>query len=225
MLKQALLDLFKQECEFDNFIQFNNQLAFTSLSTLTNQFTHLFGEHNVGKTHLLKAWVNLANRKYNSAIYLMADELTSFSIYDIDLDTYKFIAIDDIDNIDNDIQDALFKLFNRIKLTNGDTHLLTSSSSNLNQVSIRDDLKTRIHSGVVFQIRPLSDDMLMNALISYTNKIGLVINASELGYLINHTNRNLGETSDLLNKISHYAVTHKKNISIHTIKQAIFIND
>ena len=62
MLKQALLDLFKQECEFDNFIQFNNQLAFTSLSTLTNQFTHLFGEHNVGKTHLLKAWVNLANR-------------------------------------------------------------------------------------------------------------------------------------------------------------------
>lgn len=225
MLKQALLDLFKQECEFDNFIQFNNQLAFTSLSTLTNQFTHLFGEHNVGKTHLLKAWVNLANRKYNSAIYLMADELTSFSIYDIDLDTYKFIAIDDIDNIDNDIQDALFKLFNRIKLTNGDTHLLTSSSSNLNQVSIRDDLKTRIHSGVVFQIRPLSDDMLMNALISYTNKIGLVINASELGYLINHTNRNLGEIIDLLNKISHYAVTHKKNISIHTIKQAIFIND
>lgn len=225
MLKQALLDLFKQECEFDNFIQFNNQLAFTSLSTLTNQFTHLFGEHNVGKTHLLKAWVNLANRKYNSAIYLMADELTSFSIYDIDLDTYKFIAIDDIDNIDNDIQDALFKLFNRIKLTNGDTHLLTSSSSNLNQVSIRDDLKTRIHSGVVFQIRPLSDDMLMNALISYTNKIGLVINASELGYLINHTNRNLGEVIDLLNKISHYAVTHKKNISIHTIKQAIFIND
>ena len=155
----------------------------------------------------------------------MADELTSFSIYDIDLDTYKFIAIDDIDNIDNDIQDALFKLFNRIKLTNGDTHLLTSSSSNLNQVSIRDDLKTRIHSGVVFQIRPLSDDMLMNALISYTNKIGLVINASELGYLINHTNRNLGEIIDLLNKISHYAVTHKKNISIHTIKQAIFIND
>ena len=225
MLKQALLDLFKQECEFDNFIQFNNQLAFTSLSTLTNQFTHLFGEHSVGKTHLLKAWVNLANRKYNSAIYLMADELTSFSIYDIDLDTYKFIAIDDIDNIDNDIQDALFKLFNRIKLTNGDTHLLTSSSSNLNQVSIRDDLKTRIHSGVVFQIRPLSDDMLMNALISYTNKIGLVINASELGYLINHTNRNLGEIIDLLNKISHYAVTHKKNISIHTIKQAIFIND
>jgi DnaA family protein len=225
MLKQALLDLFKQECEFDNFIQFNNQLAFTSLSTLTNQFTHLFGEHNVGKTHLLKAWVNLANRKYNSAIYLMADELTSFSIYDIDLDTYKFIAIDDIDNIDNDIQDALFKLFNRIKLTNGDTHLLTSSSSNLNQVSIRDDLKTRIHSGVVFQIRPLSDDMLMNALISYTNKIGLVINVSELGYLINHTNRNLGEIIDLLNKISHYAVTHKKNISIHTIKQAIFIND
>ena len=92
-------------------------------------------------------------------------------------------------------------------------------------MSIRDDLKTRIHSGVVFQIRPLSDDMLMNALISYTNKIGLVINVSELGYLINHTNRNLGEIIDLLNKISHYAVTHKKNISIHTIKQAIFIND
>ncbi len=220
-LQQALLDLFNQECEFDNFIPLNNEAMFESLRNRINQFTHIFGEHNTGKTHLLKSWVNQANKLSNNAIYLTIDDLKAFSIYDIDLDTYKYIAIDNIDCADEETQDSIFKLFNLIKLNNFDNALLTSSKENLNHSNIREDLKTRIHSGVVFHLNNPSDDMLIDAATSYANKIGLRIDNAETKYLINHTNRNLGEIISLLHKISDYSITHKKNLSIPTIKQAI----
>ncbi len=221
MQQQVLLDLFEQECEFDNFICLSNELAFHSLVNYTNQYTHIFGAQHTGKTHLLKAWVNKANKLYNSAIYITAQDLSSFSIYDIDLNTYQYIAIDDIDYVDDSIQDSLFKLYNRIKLNNLSTALLTSSVHNLNQLDLREDLKTRLHWGVVFQLKTLSDDTLMQALINYAKKVGIIVDTAALNYLLKHTNRNLGEVINLLHRISLYSATYKKNLSIHTIKQVL----
>lgn len=218
MQSQQLLDLFNQQYEFCSFITTANEIIVSNLQDFSNQFTHIYGDHNSGKTHLLKAWVNLANMRYNAGIYLTPDDLAQISIHDIDLSTYRFIAIDDIDLATNEQQIAIFDLFNQIKLNNHDNYLLTSSSINLNHADIRVDLKTRIYSGVVFALKTLNDNELITALKIYTKREGIKFGEHELQYLLTHCTRNLGELLQLINKISLFATANKKLITTTLIK-------
>lgn len=219
MNKQPLLDLFDQEYEFSSFIATGNELTVVSLQSFSTQFTHIYGDSLTGKTHLLKSWVNLANRRYNAGIYLTPDDIAQFSIYDIDLNTYRFIAIDDIDNAAEEQQIAIFDLYNRIKLHNLDNYLLTSSTINLNHSDLRVDLKTRIHSGVIFALKILSDKNLITALSIYAKREGIKFGDHEIEFLVNHCNRNLGQLIQILNDISLFAISNKKSITVHLIKQ------
>lgn len=219
MTKQPLLDLFDQEYEFSTFITTNNEVVVANLQDFSTQFTHIYGEHLSGKTHLLKAWVNLANRRYNAGIYLTSDDLINISVHDIDLNTYRFIAIDDIDQSNDNQQIAIFDLFNLIKLNGLDNYLLTSSRVNLNHANLRIDLKTRIHSGVVFGLKNLSEESLIAALTIYTRREGIKFGEPEIKFLLTHYDRNLGQLLQLINQISLFATSNKKPITVHLIKQ------
>lgn len=221
MRQQQLLDLFNQEYEFSSYISTGNEVVVANLQDFTNQFTHIYGEHLSGKTHLLKAWINLANRRYNSGLYLTYEDLEQISIHDIDLDVYRFIAIDDIDQAIPAVQIAIFDLFNQIKLNGRDNYLLTSSKINLNHSNLRVDLKTRIYSGVVFALKTLTDEELIQALKIFTSREGIKFGETELQYLLVHCTRNLGLLLQQINAISILAIQNKKTITTHLIKQAI----
>lgn len=219
MSAQQLLDLFNQNYDFNSFIASGNEITVANLQSFTNQFTHIYGEHLTGKTHLLKSWVNLAIARSQNAIYLDALELSSEQLNNINLDEYRFIAVDNIDALSEDQQIELFDLFNHIKLNNRDNYLLTSSTLNLNNAEIRIDLKTRIYSGLVFGLKNLNESELLNALIIYSNREGIKIGEAELKYLLHHYTRNLGKLIQLIQKVSNSALTLKKTITIPLIKQ------
>lgn len=219
MAKQALLDLFNREYEFSNYISCGNELVVGNLQNFSNQFTHIYGDSLTGKTHLLKSWVNLANHRYNAGLYLTGSDLSQIAIRDIDLDTYRFIAIDNIDRTNDIEQIAIFDLFNLIKLNNRDNYLLTSASLNLNHSNMRIDLKTRIYSGVVFALKTLGDTELLAALQIYIKREGIKLGDKELQYILTHHTRNLGEILRFINQISLDAIREKKPITTHFIHQ------
>ena len=215
---QQLLDLFDHSCDFNNFIALANELTIANLQSFSSQYTHIFGNHLCGKSYLLKAWVNLANKKYQSAIYLDAQQIDNGAIAQINLDNFRFIAIDNIDILNEDQQIELFDLFNHIKLNNRDNYLLTSSSKNLNHCELRIDLKTRILSGLVFALKSLNEEELLSALLIYTKREGIRFEESELKYLLSHYTRNLGELMGLIDKVANFALTEKKQITLPLIK-------
>lgn len=218
MANQQLLDLFNRVYDFNNFISTENEITVANLQDFSNQFSHIYGEHLTGKTHLLKAWINLANQKYQSAIYLDGQHLKTDALVNIDLDTFRFIAIDNIDVLDENLQIELFDLFNHIKLNGRTNYLLTSSSINLNYSNLRTDLKTRIHSGLIFALKNLDETELLNALNIYTKREGIRFGEAELKYLLTHYTRNLGKLIELINKASTTALSQKKQITIPLIK-------
>ena len=168
---------------------------------------------------MLKSWVNLASSRHQNAIYLDARELINEQLSGINLDELRFIAIDNIDTLNEDQQIELFDLFNHIKLNNRDNYLLTSSTINLNNSKIRVDLKTRIYSGLVFGLKNLNESELLSALTIYSNREGIKIGEAELKYLLHHYTRNLGKLIQLIIKISNAALALKKTITIPLIKQ------
>ena len=219
MSAQQLLDLFNQHYDFNSFIASGNEITVANLQSFTNQFTHIYGEHLTGKTHLLKSWVNLASGRRQNAIYLDALELSNEQLSSINLDEYRFIAVDNIDVLGEEQQIELFDLFNHIKLNSRDNYLLTSSTINLNNSKIRVDLKTRIYSGLVFGLKNLNESELLSALTIYSNREGIKIGEAELKYLLHHYTRNLGKLILLIQKVSNSALALKKAITIPLIKQ------
>lgn len=219
--KQQLLNLFDQNYEFNNFISLGNEITVASLQNFTHQFCHIYGSNNSGKSHLLKSWINLANQKYNAGLYLTNTDLSEISINDIDLDTYRFIAIDNVDLTDEFEQIAIFDLFNKIRLANRDNYLLTSSTQNLNSINIREDLKTRLHSGIVFALKSMSEEDLLHALQIYTKCEQIKISDHALKYLLTHHSRNLGELTSAIYQISLLATQSKSAITSTLIKSTL----
>ncbi|MEN9945676.1 MAG: hypothetical protein RLZZ293_62 [Pseudomonadota bacterium] len=225
---QQLLDLFDQACDFNSFIASGNEITLANLQDFSSQFTHIYGNHLTGKTHLLKAWVNLAAHRGQSSIYLDANSLNldTLQYINANLDQHRFIAIDNIEMLDNLLQIELFNLFNQIILHGMNNYLLTSSLMNLNAPNpLRIDLKTRIYSGLVFGLRSFNQEELLNALLIYTKREGITIGNAELNYLLSHYTRNLGQLIQFINQLSNYALTYKKTITIPIIKHNISLKN
>lgn len=221
MADQQLLDLFNQEPDFSNFIAAGNEIIVSGLQNFATQFTHIYGAHLAGKTHLLKAWANLAEAKGKSSVYIDATELDNDFLDAVKSGLYRFIAIDNIDLASEDGQIVIFDIFNYIRLNHSNNYLLTSASNNLVTAGIREDLKTRIYSGMVFNLKSLTDEELMNALLIYTKREGIKLGEGELNYLLKNYTRNLGLLIALINKVSQIALVEKKNITIPLLKSCM----
>jgi DnaA-homolog protein len=252
LMQPQILDLFEFEPTFANFIDIRNENVVNSLKDFSNQFIHITGLAHSGKTHLLKAWVNLAQKNHSSAIYVdifnsnayslnqSASNLSSennneqnIQIIDgiikstvtsnlvLDIKQFQFIAIDNVDAANKQEQGSLFDLFNQIKLGGQDTYLLTSSNQPLNQINIRQDLKTRLLSGLNLNLKTLNDKDILYVLNKIVTNEGIGITNVELNYLLNHYTRNIGSLITLIRKIADMGVIEKRNITIPLIKKLL----
>ncbi|MBP9742476.1 MAG: hypothetical protein KBD37_03865 [Burkholderiales bacterium] len=225
-MQAQLLDLFTTPPSFNNFIALNNEHIVSILQEETHQFIHIIGATSSGKTHLLKAATNQATK---SAIFIRSVDLyppTSQNNIPYRLSElanhYHYIAIDDIDLLHNEEQIALFDLFNKIKLNNLDNILLTSSSINLSELSnLRDDLKTRILSGVNLHLKALADADLHTALHIFTANEGISLGEIEQNYLINHYTRNIGVLIQTIKHVAEAALLKGRNITIPLIREIL----
>ena len=221
--KPQILDLFDNSPTFDNFIDVNNKIITNALKNYSSQFTHITGSYLSGKTHLLRAWANLAKTQLKrSSVYINAAELE----HKIDIRSlaayYEYIALDNIEQLTDQQQVALFDLFNSIKLNNRNNLLLTSSLNSIDHnPKIREDLKTRILSGLNLNLKAPSDEELTQILKIYASKEGININDSELNYLINHYTRNVGTLINTMHMVVDSAIAQNRHITIPLIKQVI----
>jgi len=221
MKEQLLLDFIELVTtpSFNNYIPTNNEIIIASLQSFSHQYVHLIGNNNTGKTHLLQAWVSLSNQdRPNQAIYVNAKTCQSISLL---LHNYRFFAIDNIEELSESNQEALFNLYNHAKILGHNIFILTSSNKSVNSLLIREDLKTRVSSGIVFNIKTMLDVDLINALAILTKKQGIMIGNAEINYIVTHYSRNLGHQIRLIMELDKQAMQYKKNITIPFIKNII----
>lgn len=226
-MEQQLLDLFDTQPTFENYITLGNEFVYNALTEQKHQYIHIIGNTLHGKTHLLKAWVHKTQsasgrNAEKSAIYIDAQHKCDENHLRQLSDNYQFIAIDNIEMFDDINQIAMFDLFNSIKLNNLNNMLLTSSKTSLeHNLHLRDDLKTRILSGLTLHLKAPNDEDLLCILQAYTINEGINIAEPELNYLINHYTRNIGILIDTIRKIVNTALLENRHITIPLIKQVI----
>ena len=115
----------------------------------------LWGAPGAGKTHLLRAAVAAVEARGGSG-RVSSRSPGELLAQDPDaLAERAVVAIDGIDRATPDAQARLFTLFNGLRERGG--HLLVASRLPLAALPLREDLRTRLGWGLVYEITPLAD--------------------------------------------------------------------
>jgi DnaA family protein len=222
LLDQLVLDFSTSPLpQFDSFIAERNREVIAALTHPGEErFVYLWGEPGSGKTHLLQAWIAHAEALGRASVYFDArhDRLPEFAR------EASFIAVDHVDELTPDDQITLFSIYNSLK-ESGEGRLLMAGRQPPMQLALRDDLRTRIGWGLVFEVKPLSDDDKIAALARHAANRQLAIPHDVFRYLLTHWRRDLSSLVEMIDLLDRYSLALRRPITVPLVKNILQTTD
>lgn len=201
---------------FDKFLGTENAELVYVLQHKHGQFIYVWGEEGAGKSHLLQAWVAQALDAGRNAIYI---DVAATPLTEAALDA-EYLAIDQIEKLNNEEQALLFAIFNRFR-NSSKGFLLLSSEYTPQQLVIREDLRTRMAYCLVYEVKPLTDREKIDALVSMAAARQVTIDPEIFEYLLNHWRRDMDSLMQMLDTLDNYAVMMGKRITLPLLRQLL----
>ena len=172
---------------------------------------YICGEPGAGKTHLLRALTS-----ESGARFLDPDsELEAFE-YAPECTLY---LIDDCGQLNAEQQIAAFNLYNQIKELGG--FFVGAGTLPPALLGVREDLRTRLGWGLIYQLRDLTDQEKIAALDSAAGARGVTIPADVLPYLITHFQRDMPALLGMLNALINLSLEMKRPITLPFLREAM----
>ncbi len=186
----------RDEANFDNyFVTESNAATVSALSSLNseNHLTYLWGAENSGRTHLMQSLCHKHSLAGLGVLYLSLRERSEFDPGMLrGTNSLSMVCLDDVDAIcgDEDWEQSLFTLYNDLQET--DTQLLLSATCAPQQLPVKlADLHSRLQSGLVFQLTPLSDEEKCGMLSLRAANRGMELNQHVAEYIVKRADRNI----------------------------------
>lgn len=217
----------QQAYKLDNYYFSQTELnqAITSFCALDKiDFLYLWNNEASGKTHLLLAIADHIQKSAKRVLYLPLYELVTEASHDIlqsveDLDA---ICIDDLDAVEgkHEWEEALFHCFNRLQYTG--CKLLIASKHNPVMAGIKlPDLRSRLATGLVYQVKVLNDRQKQQMLILQSQSRGLKMPEKVAHYLLRHHSRDIGELMTLLKQLDSASIVEQRRLTIPFVRQTL----
>jgi DnaA family protein len=219
-VKQLLLDIQPSPSPtLDNFVIGGNGELIKMLNGLADQHYSkhsliLWGESGSGKTHLLQAAVAKIKERGLSAVYI--DAPSSSQVDQLQGDV---VALDNVQELDEAAQIALFNLFNRFR--EQDRLLLIAAPAAPAQLSLREDLKTRMAWGLVYKVANLTDAEKTQALLSHAKQRGMRLSEEVVEYCLRHMRRDLPTLMATLDALDNWSLTTKRPVTVAMVREMI----
>lgn len=219
-MKQLLLNIQPAPTpSLKNFVVGGNLELVQALRTLRDQpmgqrSLLLWGETGSGKTHLLRALTDDLTAQGFSAAYLDVPTAAIISEQRGDL-----VALDNVQQLDEAAQIALFNLFNQFREQG--KALLVAAPVAPSQLAIRDDLKTRLAWGLVYQAVVLSDAEKAQALKRHAQERGMRLPEDVVEYCLRHLRRDLPTLMATLDALDDGSLTTKKPVTVAMLRQLL----
>jgi DnaA family protein len=219
-MRQLALDLIAQaEPTLDNFVVGPNaELCAVLHAAATGPHqpprVHIWGESTCGKTHLLRALSSKPLGPDNSVEEFQQALGEPGSAREQPAEGRPtVIAVDDCERLSDAQQLALFGLFNRAAAVPG-VHLVTASrQAPLALTNLRPELRTRLGSGLVLALRPLSDDDRERALREAARASGVNCADDVYRYLLTRKARDLRSLLTYFARLDRYALERKRPLT------------
>jgi len=197
-MQQLVLDIRPAaEPDFDNYIAGPNAEALARVRALATgalreAIVYLWGESGSGRTHLLHAAAR-ANP--------------------------QLVIADDVEALDSAAQQQLFAAINAAR--EGAAPVLAAGKVSPAGLALREDLRTRLAWGLVYQLRPLSDADKAEHLRAAATRRGLRLSDEVVGYLLTRLPRDLPSLNGVLDALDRYSLAAKRPVTLPLVREAL----
>ncbi|MDR0576788.1 MAG: DnaA regulatory inactivator Hda [Candidatus Accumulibacter sp.] len=215
-MRQLILDLLPENPpSLDNFVPGGNAETVAALFSWIapeNRETSLllYGESGSGKTHLLRA---CADDYRDAAAAPGLEDAAALG------GGSRRVAVDNVEALDGAGQIALFELFNRLRAAGG--RLLTAAARPPRDLCLREDLRTRLGSGLVYRLTPLSDEEKRAALAAQAAARGLALPPGALDYLLSRAARDMRHLTGILAAIDRHSLECKRPVTLPLLREIL----
>lgn len=206
-MKQLVLDLIPApRPSFENFVAGRNAEALSALKlTAAGQpalkVIYLWGAKGAGKTHCAQALA------LDHAWGALADPQTGPD---------SRAVVDDVHALDENAQQGLFNLINAQQASAG--CLVATGPVAPRDLPLRRDLASRLGSGLVFQLHPLSDEEKSAALMAHARSRGFALRDDVLQYLLRHARRDMSSLMSFLDALDRHSIETGREITVPMVK-------
>ncbi len=177
--------------------------------------TYLWGGSGSGKTHLLKAVREALREQGASAGWLDASVLEPPEFNE----QWAVVLLDDVHLYTAVQQHAAFNWF-----VNAQTHqrgVLAAGELAPAGLQLREDLRTRLGWGHVFQLQVLTEPERRAVLRQAADARGVFLGDEVMDFMLTRFSRDLGSLMQLLEQLDGYALQTKRAITIPLIKSML----
>lgn len=174
--------------------------------------TYLWGGEGCGKTHLLEA-VRAALREQGALVGWLHPQMGEPPAFD---ERWGAVMMDDVQDYSPVQQQAAFNWFiNAQTLRRGVVAAGTLPPADL---PLREDLRTRLGWGHVFQLHLLSEAQRRSVLRRAADARGLVLPEEVIDYVLHRFSRDLGSLMQLLDHLDGYALRTQRALTIPLVR-------
>jgi len=197
-MQQLVLDITPAaEPDFDNYIPGPNAEALARVrglaaGALREAIVYLWGEPGSGRTHLLRAAARV---------------------------NPQLIIADDVEALEPAAQQQLFAAINAAR--DGAAPVLAAGKVSPAGLALREDLRTRLAWGLVYQLRPLGDADKAEHLRAAAARRGLPLSDEVVGYLLTRLPRDLPSLNGVLDALDRYSLAAKRPVTVPLVREAL----
>lgn len=182
---------------FDNFVPGANAEALAAVralagGTLAEAIVYLWGEPGSGRSHLLRAAARLDPR---------------------------LVVADDVGRLDLDAQQQLFVAINAAR--EGLARVLAAGDAAPAHLELREDLRTRLAWGLVYQLRPLDDADKASHLRAEAARRGLQLGEELAAYLLTRLPRDLSSLNAVLELLDRHSLARQRPLTLPLAREAL----
>jgi DnaA family protein len=203
----------------ENFVVGRNRQVLGTLQSFrtlppAERYIHLYGAPGSGRSHLLRALAEAEGGRYIAP----GDDAKNWQF----AEGVALFAIDDVHRTSEAEQGLLFMLINEARAIAG-LGVVTAGDQPPLALKVREDVRTRLGWGLVFQLEALDDADLDAALCAHASQLGLSLGADVRRYLLTHCERNLGFLTQLVTQLDRHALSSHRQVTLPLLRN--FLDD
>jgi DnaA family protein len=163
---------------------------------LKEAIVYLWGEAGSGRSHLLRAAL-----RANPGLVLA----------------------DDVETLDAQAQQALFVAINAAR--DGAAPVLAAGNAPPAQLALREDLRTRLGWGLVYQLKGLTDAEKAVHLRCEAARRGLRLTDEVVWYLLHHLPRDLASLNAVLDRLDRHSLARQRAVTLPLVREVLSNNN
>jgi len=198
----------------------------SSANPLNQRWIYWWGPEGSGRSHLLNAIGNAAKQAGLEHIALSPSEPISWVRLEEKIIALSksaapsVITVDDVDLLDERLVGSLFRILNGVQASKA-IHIFMAGNASPANLKLREDLRTRLGWGLIFQTQILDDDEKIQALEEAAKARGLVLSPDVLPWLLSRFYRDMPSLMALIDALDAYSLETKRAVTLPLVRELL----